>query len=115
MQSGEVIILATGSIVNFGLNQLDGRGGIAGWRYMFLVQGLISMMIGVVTCEFYSLLPRVSGEVRADYCTCRLKVSVIEADSVGFAIHANMVKDFWMVDFPENAHESIWFLTDEGK
>lgn len=34
LQSGQVMILATGGIVNFGLNQLDGRGGIAGWRYM---------------------------------------------------------------------------------
>ena len=34
LQSGEVTILATGSIVNFGLNQLNGRGGLAGWRYM---------------------------------------------------------------------------------
>jgi MFS family permease len=68
LQSGEVIILATGNIVNFGLNQLDGRGGIAGWRYMFLVQGLISMLIGVLTY-------------------------------------------FWIVDFPENAHKSFWFLT----
>lgn len=70
LQSGEVIILATGSIANFGLNQLDGRGGLAGWRYMFLVQGLISMVIGVVTY-------------------------------------------FWIVDFPEQAHKSIWFLTPE--
>ena len=31
LQMGEVTILATGGIVNFGLNQLDGRGGIAGW------------------------------------------------------------------------------------
>ncbi|KAI1421661.1 retrograde regulation protein 2 [Xylaria sp. FL1777] len=68
LQMGEVTILATGGIVNFGLNQLDGRGGLAGWRYMFLVQGLISVGIGVVTY-------------------------------------------FWMVDFPENAHRSLWFLT----
>ncbi|KAK6207305.1 hypothetical protein LQW54_007263 [Pestalotiopsis sp. IQ-011] len=70
LQSGEVIILATGSIVNYGLNTLDGRGGLAGWRYMFLVQGLISMVIGVATY-------------------------------------------FWMVDFPEQAHKSVWFLTEE--
>ncbi|ORY60972.1 major facilitator superfamily domain-containing protein [Pseudomassariella vexata] len=70
LQSGEVIVLATGSIVNFGLNQLDGRGGIAGWRYMFLVQGLISMVIGVITY-------------------------------------------FWIVDFPENAQNSLWFLKAE--
>ncbi|KAI5460454.1 putative MFS transporter [Mariannaea sp. PMI_226] len=70
LQTGEVIILATGGIVNFGLNQLDGKGGIAGWRYMFLVQGIISMLIGVATF-------------------------------------------FWMVDFPELAHKSFWFLTPE--
>ncbi|KAI1306387.1 retrograde regulation protein 2 [Xylaria venustula] len=68
LQMGEVTILATGGIVNFGLNQLDGRGGITGWRYMFLVQGLITVVIGLVTY-------------------------------------------IWMVDFPENAHRSLWFLT----
>lgn len=70
LQSGEVIILATGSIVNFGLNKLDGQGGLEGWRYMFLVQGLISIVIGIATY-------------------------------------------FWMVDFPENAGKSLWFLTKE--
>ncbi|KAK3718588.1 hypothetical protein LTR37_005092 [Vermiconidia calcicola] len=70
LQSGQVMILATGSIVNFGLNQLNGRGGLEGWRYMFLVQGLISIIIGVATY-------------------------------------------FWMVDFPENAHKSLWFLTEK--
>ena len=70
LQSGEVIILATGSIVNFGLNQLNGKGGLEGWRYMFLVQGLISIVIGFLTY-------------------------------------------FWIVDFPENAHKSLYFLTKE--
>ncbi|KAI1659475.1 putative MFS transporter [Daldinia decipiens] len=70
LQTGEVVILATGGIVNFGLNQLDGKGGIAGWRYMFLVQGLISIIIGFMTY-------------------------------------------FWIVDFPEQAHRSFWFLTPE--
>ncbi|KAK3110283.1 hypothetical protein LTR53_015575 [Teratosphaeriaceae sp. CCFEE 6253] len=70
MQTGQVIILATGSIVNFGLNKLDGRDGLAGWRYMFLVQGLITLLIGIVTY-------------------------------------------FWMVDFPDQAHNTPWFLTEE--
>ncbi|KAF2773441.1 putative MFS transporter [Teratosphaeria nubilosa] len=70
VQSGEVTILATGSIVNFGLNQLDGRGGLAGWRWMFLVQGLVTIVLGVVTY-------------------------------------------FWIVDFPDQAHKSFWFLTAE--
>ncbi|KAF2662714.1 MFS general substrate transporter [Lophiostoma macrostomum CBS 122681] len=49
MQSGEVIVLATGGIVNFGLNQLDGRGGLKGWQWMFIVQGTIAAFIGLIT------------------------------------------------------------------
>ena len=39
LQCGEVVVLATGGIVNFGLNNLDGRGGLKGWQWMFVVQG----------------------------------------------------------------------------
>lgn len=49
MQSGEVVVLATGSLVNFGLNRLDGRAGLAGWRWMFVVQGLCTCAVGVAT------------------------------------------------------------------
>jgi actin cytoskeleton-regulatory complex protein SLA1 len=68
IQSGECIILATGSIVNFGLNQLNGKHGLKGWQWMFLVQGVITTFIGILTY-------------------------------------------WWMVDFPENAHRSFFFLT----
>ncbi|KAK1813613.1 hypothetical protein LTR12_012041 [Friedmanniomyces endolithicus] len=70
MQTGQVIILATGSIVNFGLNKLNGKAGLAGWRYMFLVQGTITIVLGILTY-------------------------------------------FWMVDFPDQAHNTPWFLTEE--
>jgi MFS family permease len=66
LQTGEVIVLATGGIVNYGLNTLDGKT-LKGWQWMFLVQGLITCLLGMVTY-------------------------------------------FWMVDFPENAHRSLWFL-----
>jgi len=49
MQSGEVIVLATGGIVNFGLNQLDGKAGLKGWQYMYVVQGSITAFIGIIT------------------------------------------------------------------
>lgn len=68
MQSGEVIVFATGGIVNYGLNRLDGKGALKGWQYMFLVQGAITAFIGVLTW-------------------------------------------WWMVDFPEHAHKSFYFLT----
>jgi MFS family permease len=49
MQSGEVIVLATGGIVNFGLNQLNGKGRLKGWQWMFIVQGSITAFIGILT------------------------------------------------------------------
>ncbi|KAK4647904.1 uncharacterized protein QC761_0005680 [Podospora bellae-mahoneyi] len=49
MQSGEVVVLATGSLVNYGLNRLDGRRGLEGWRWMFVVQGVCTCVIGIVT------------------------------------------------------------------
>ena len=70
MQSREVIVLATGGIVNFGLNQQDGRPGLRGWQWIFIVQGSISVFMGIVTF-------------------------------------------WWMVDFPENAHRSVMFLSEE--
>lgn len=69
MQSSEVMILATGSILNFALNQLDGKAGLEGWRWMFLVQGLIACAVGIMTY-------------------------------------------WWMIDFPDNAHNSFWFLNE---
>lgn len=49
MQSGEVSVFATGNIVNYALNHLNGKAGLAGWRWMYLVQGLITCFLGVVT------------------------------------------------------------------
>jgi MFS family permease len=70
MQSGEVIVLATGGIVNFGLNKLDGQHGLKGWQWMFVVQGAITAFLGILTY-------------------------------------------WWIVDFPENAHTSFVFLTEQ--
>ncbi|KAL2021389.1 hypothetical protein VTK56DRAFT_7254 [Thermocarpiscus australiensis] len=49
MQTGEVAVLATGSLVNYGLDRLDGRAGLAGWRWMFVVQGLCTCAVGIAT------------------------------------------------------------------
>ena len=70
LQSGQIIMLATGTLANYGLTKLDGRGGLKGWQYMFLVQGLVACVFGILTY-------------------------------------------FWIVDFPEQAHKSLWFLTAE--
>lgn len=49
LQSGQVIVVATGSIVNYGLTFLDAQHGLHDWQWMFIVQGAITMSIGVVT------------------------------------------------------------------
>ncbi|KAL8772307.1 MAG: hypothetical protein Q9209_002519 [Squamulea sp. 1 TL-2023] len=49
LQCGEIIVLATGGIVNYGLNHLHGNGGLKGWQWMFLVQGLVACIIGIAT------------------------------------------------------------------
>lgn len=69
LQCGEVIVLATGGIVNFGLNNLDGRAGLKGWQWMYIVQGLAACLIGIATY-------------------------------------------WWIVDFPEKAQESFYFLDE---
>ncbi|OSS50864.1 hypothetical protein B5807_04126 [Epicoccum nigrum] len=49
MQSGEVTVLATGSIVNYGLNLLNDSHGLKGWQWMFIVQGAITAFLGILT------------------------------------------------------------------
>ena len=69
LQCGQVLILATGNIVNYGLNHLDGQAGLSGWRWMYLIQGLVTCLIGIATY-------------------------------------------WWIVDFPDKAQESFYFLSD---
>lgn len=50
LQSGEVIVLATGGIVNYALNaNLDGNNDLRGWQWMFIVQGAITIFLGLIT------------------------------------------------------------------
>jgi len=49
MQSGEVIVLATGSLVNYALSQRGDYGGLTGWRWMFIVQGACTCVLGIAT------------------------------------------------------------------
>ena len=49
LQSGELIVLATGGIANFGLNQIDDHTRLKGWQYMYLVQGLVASLVGILS------------------------------------------------------------------
>ena len=45
-------MVGLGGFLNFGLNHLNGRGGLAGWRWMFLVQGFIAIGTMALTRRF---------------------------------------------------------------
>jgi len=50
LQSGEVAILATGSIVNYAINKnLDHWHGYRSWQMMYIVQGSITIFLGLIT------------------------------------------------------------------
>lgn len=49
LQCGQVIVIATGGIVNFGLNSLHGWGGLRGWQWMYVMQGLCACIISIAT------------------------------------------------------------------
>lgn len=62
LQCGEVIVLATGGIANFGLNQLDGHGGLKGWQWMYVVQGIVACLIGIATYWWIVDFPEYSDQ-----------------------------------------------------
>ncbi|OJJ04708.1 hypothetical protein ASPVEDRAFT_86091 [Aspergillus versicolor CBS 583.65] len=49
---GQNFASATSSLLGAGLLTLDGRAGMAGWRWLFLVDGIISFVIGVLFVLF---------------------------------------------------------------
>ncbi len=56
LQSGEVMIMGLGGFLNFGLDHLDGKAGLRGWRWMFLVQGLVAIGMSKSHCDFLQLV-----------------------------------------------------------
>lgn len=66
------------------LNQLNGRGGLKGWQWMFVVQGLVNLPSQLPNGRF---------------------VEIAQA-----AIFIGLMTYWWMVDFPEHAQSSFHFL-----
>ncbi|KAJ5178706.1 hypothetical protein N7492_001916 [Penicillium capsulatum] len=59
---GQMFASATSSLISAGLLKLSGTHGLAGWRWIFLVEGLITLFIAVV---FTLLVPPKVGDGRA--------------------------------------------------
>ncbi|EED14632.1 allantoate permease, putative [Talaromyces stipitatus ATCC 10500] len=54
---GQIFAGATTSLISAGLLKIAGKGGLAGWQWIFLVEGLITIFAGIVFVLF--LPPRV--------------------------------------------------------
>ncbi|KAJ9138142.1 MFS general substrate transporter [Pleurostoma richardsiae] len=52
---------AFGGLIAYGVLQMDGISGVAGWRWLFYIEGLMSTVIGV--CGFF-FLPSTAEEAR---------------------------------------------------
>ncbi|OOO07848.1 major facilitator superfamily MFS_1 [Aspergillus oryzae] len=55
---GQMFAAATSSLISAGLLKLDGKCGFAGWQWIFLVEGLITIFAGII---FTLLVPPKAG------------------------------------------------------
>ncbi|CAG8238474.1 unnamed protein product [Penicillium salamii] len=58
---GQMFAAATSSLISAGLLKLNGTHGMEGWRWIFLVEGLITLFIGII---FTLLVPPSAGDGR---------------------------------------------------
>ncbi|KAJ6164970.1 hypothetical protein N7470_003642 [Penicillium chermesinum] len=58
---GQMFASATSSLISAGVLKLSGDRGLAGWRWIFLVEGLITIFIGVI---FTLFVPPKAGDGR---------------------------------------------------
>ncbi|KAJ5167601.1 uncharacterized protein N7482_003195 [Penicillium canariense] len=58
---GQMFASATSSLISAGLLNLSGRHGLEGWRWIFLVEGLLTLFVGIV---FTLLIPPNAGDGR---------------------------------------------------
>jgi hypothetical protein len=58
---GQMFASATSSLISAGLLKLNGNHGMEGWRWIFLVEGLITLFIGII---FTLLVPPAAGDGR---------------------------------------------------
>ncbi|KAL2702833.1 hypothetical protein AAEP93_007131 [Penicillium crustosum] len=49
---GQMFSAATSSLISAGVLRLSGRGGLSGWQWIFLIEGLVTLFIAIVFALF---------------------------------------------------------------
>ncbi|GAA6056967.1 hypothetical protein JCM3770_001990 [Rhodotorula araucariae] len=106
LYSGSLMGNAIGGLLAIGILKLDGKASIAGWRWLFIIEGAATVLMGLV---FAAILPnqvkttRILSEVEREIVIARLKHeqgAQDNADEVG-ALHASRLAVFdpktWLI------------------
>ncbi|KXS12347.1 MFS general substrate transporter [Gonapodya prolifera JEL478] len=49
MYAGGLLLSNFGILISYGVAFMDGRGGLPGWRWLFIIEGAASVLIGIAT------------------------------------------------------------------
>ncbi|KAG0257248.1 hypothetical protein DFQ27_005211 [Actinomortierella ambigua] len=102
---------AFGGVLAYGLAKLDGRGGLHGWQWIFIIEGLITVMVSMAT---YFLLPDFPSKARfLDDDMKELAEKRMVADAGPATEKHFSWRQFWMVyvDWKTFMHAIPYFLT----
>ncbi|KAG0244081.1 hypothetical protein BGW41_000509 [Actinomortierella wolfii] len=102
---------AFGGVLGYGLAKLDGRGGLHGWQWIFIIEGLITIVVAIAT---YFLLPDFPGKARfLDDDMKELAEKRMTADAGPATEKHFSWRQFWMVygDWKTYMHAIPYFLT----
>ncbi|KAI8458023.1 major facilitator superfamily domain-containing protein [Phakopsora pachyrhizi] len=86
-----------GLLAGFILEGLDGTRGISGWRWLFIIEGLITICIGVIVLFFLPDWPSTTTWLNSEekkLASARLLPSISSFSSSRRNVNGNIIKDY---------------------
>lgn len=102
---------AFGGLLAAGITQMDGLGGIAGWRWIFIIEGLAAVVIGIGSAVCLIDLPSKSmgwlepAELRYLEISRMIKQGGVQSDGDGKLFLFMMNKAVCVADGPTNLED----------